>query len=129
MEISSLLDKYRIPTQEKLPKSERAELLGQIYEHYEKSWKKNTWTNYIKWLKEQKKKNTKDNQALFKKSKSYFKKDTIKTFCSFRLGHVKTNDLYYILSQAKDKDNRGENFNLWLFANLKLTPSVSTVKV
>lgn len=49
----------------------------------------------------------------------YFKKDTEKSFCSYRLGFMKTDDLYFLISIAKDKDNRGENFNRWLFWAIK----------
>lgn len=127
MEISEILKNRQI---EKLPRSERADLIGQIYEYYEKSWKKNTWINYISWLKTNRIKNTKENRELFKKSKSFFKKETVKSIASFRLGHIKTKDLYYILSQAKDMDKRGDNFNKWLFYSLKAneTNNNSTTK-
>lgn len=120
MEISNFLEKYK---KDGLPKekykSERAELLAEIYQYYELSWKKNTWSNYIKWLKENKKKDSKELRQQFKKTKNYFKKDSIKTFASFRLGHIPTKDLYYIKSQGKDMITRGDNFNKWLWFSLK----------
>lgn len=55
----------------------------------------------------------------YKKSKEFRKPITIKSFCSFWLAHIPTKDLYYINSYARDMDRRGENFNKWLFFNLK----------
>lgn len=95
--------------------SQRSELLNELYSHYEESWKKNTWTNYINWLKNNRFKNTPEKREEFKKSKDYWKKDSVKTFCSYRVGFIPTNDLYYIISIARDKNKRGENFNQWLF--------------
>lgn len=100
-------------------RSQRNELFNELYKFYEKSWRKNTWTNYIKWLKINKLENNKINREKFSKSKMFFPKDTEKKFCSFRLGFMPTKDLYYILSIAKDMDNRGENFNKWLFWAIK----------
>lgn len=100
-------------------RSQRNELFNELYKYYEKSWKQNTWSNYIKWLKQNKFKNTPEKRNEFKKSKMYFKKDTEKSFCSYRLGFMKTDDLYFLISIAKDKDNRGENFNRWLFWAIK----------
>lgn len=100
-------------------RSERNALFFELYGYYERSWKRNTWLNYIKWLKQNKFKSSKDKQVEFKKSKFYYPKDSEKTFCSYRLGFMKTNDLYFLISIAKDKENRGENFNQWLFWAIK----------
>lgn len=100
-------------------KSERAELFNELYGHYSKCYRKDTWEAYKKWLQKNKLKHTAENTAKFKKSPDYRKKITIKSFCSFWLGFVATNDLYYLISIAKDKEARGENFNKWLFWALK----------
>lgn len=101
------------------PKSQRAEIISQIYEYYLLDNKKQNWKNYIKWLKCNKLKHSKDNMSIFKKTKEYHKNIPIKSFCSFWLSHIKTFDLFYILSIAKDKNNRNESFNKWLFWSLK----------
>lgn len=106
---------------EKRSRSERAELLGQLYTFYQKDYKKQTWKTYVTWLKENKKKHSKDMMEVFKKTKSYYPIIKEKSFFSYWIGHVPTRDLYYLLSIAKDKDNRRESFNKWLFFNLKST--------
>lgn len=107
------IDKYR---NEKPKLTERQEILKQLYGYYEKSYKKNTWSEYVKWLKQTKTKHSKKSVEDYKKKA--FKKITISSFCSYWLSHIPTKDLYYLLSYARDMDNRGENFNKWLFWSL-----------
>lgn len=97
--------------------SQRAELFKELYSYYEKSYKKNTWLDYIKWLKENHIKHTKESIAKFDKIKR--KPITVKSFCSFWLSHIPTIDLYYLISIAKDMENRNQNFNKWLFWSIK----------
>ena len=99
-------------------RSERNELFNQLYAFYEKSWKKNMWIDYIAWLKKNHFKHSKEKVLAYKKVA--YPKISEKSFCSYWLGHIPTNDLYYLVSIAKDKDNRGENFNRWLFWALKI---------
>ncbi len=106
-------------------RSQRSELFAELYSYYEKSFKKNSWVDYINWLKKNHFKHSKDKVITFKTSKEFHKKITVASFCSFWLGFMKTEDLYYLISIAKDKDQRGENFNRWLFWAIKpelLTP-------
>lgn len=98
-------------------KSERGDVLSQIYELYRKSNKKENWKRYIKWLKFNRIKHTKLSVEDFKKSKDCLTARVIKSF-AIMLSHIPTSDLYYILSIAKDKDNRGENFSGWLMGEL-----------
>lgn len=98
-------------------RSERNALFNELYKYYDKSWRKNMWSDYISWLKKNKYKHSKENVALYKKKA--FPKISEKSFCSYWLSFMKTNDLYYLISIAKDKDQRGENFNKWLFWSLK----------
>lgn len=99
-------------------KSERSECLSQLYQFYEKDYKIQKWKDYIAWLKANRKKHTPD--SIREYNVIHHKKITLKSFCSFWLGHIPTDDLYYLLSIAKDKDNRKESFNRWLFYNLKV---------
>ena len=98
-------------------KSQRSELLNQLYAFYEKDYKKQTWKNYITWLKKNRKKHSKETIAEFRLVS--YPKINIRSFCSFWLGHIPTNDLYYLVSIARDCDNRGVSFNKWLFYSLK----------
>jgi|ERR1035437_4329848 hypothetical protein len=102
----------------KKPRSERADLIGQVFEFYKLDNKRNNWRNYIQWLKINKFKPSKLKVEEFKKTKLYFKEKTIKTFC-FNLAHIPTKSLYYVCSQGRDKRNRGENFCSWLFSQIK----------
>lgn len=103
----------------KLDTNQRRVLMKELYEHYETEWKFQTWQNYKNWLAQNKLKPCFENQEKFKKSAFYFIKITPKSFASFWLGHIPTNDLHYLVSIAKDKRNRKESFNRWLFWALK----------
>lgn len=98
-------------------KSQRADLLGQLYDFYEKDYSVQTWKEYVRWLKDNRKKHCKDTVAQYKKVA--YPKITVKSFSSYWLSHIPTEDLYYILSIARDKHNRSESFNRWLFWSLK----------
>lgn len=100
-------------------RSQRNELFNELYSHYEKSYKKNTWSAYIQWLKQNKFKHSNLMVEKYKKDKSFRKQITEKSFCSFWFSFLKTEDIYYLNSIARDKDNRGENFNRWLFWSIK----------
>lgn len=99
------------------PRSERAELLGQIYEKYRASNKTQNHKRYVKWLAENKFKHSEQKVVEFKKTKICLKARTIKSF-AIMLAHIPTKDLYYILSIAKDKENRNENFGGWLMGEI-----------
>lgn len=101
-----------------IAKSERAEILKQIYGYYEKDYKRQTWISYIQWLKDNRKKHTRDTVEMYKKIA--YKQIIISSFCSYWLSPIPTKDLYYILSNAKSMEHRGESFNKWLFHSLKV---------
>lgn len=103
---------------EKLPKSERSDILKQLYGFYEEDYKKEKWKDYIRWLKANNRPHTSEAISAYKKSS--YPQITVKSFCSFWLSHIPTNDLYFLLSIARDKRNRGESFNRWLFHSLKV---------
>lgn len=101
-------------------KSQRAELMQQIHEFY----LKDKWVNdrklCAKWLSRKKMKPTKENVEIWKKESKEFRKPiTAKSLASFWLCHIPTHDLYYIVSIAKDKKERGESFNRWMFWSIK----------
>lgn len=115
-EISELLKKsFSLKTVKK--GSERGEMLTEIYEHYKLSTRKQNWKKYVLWLRSKKVKNTPERIQEFKKQKEHIKTRSVKSFCIL-LAHIPTKDLYYILSVAKDKSNRNENFSGWLFGEI-----------
>lgn len=97
--------------------SERADVLSQIYSIYRESTKIVNWKRYIKWLKENRFKNSSLKIAEFKKVKAHLNTRSEKSF-AIMLSHVPTHDLYYILSVGKDKCNRNENFSGWLMGEV-----------
>lgn len=100
-------------------RSQRAELFKELYGYYERCYKKNTWADYRSWLARNRYKHSQARTEEFKKSKDFRKPIEISSFCSYWLGFLKTEDLYYLISIARDKENRGENFNKWLFWAIK----------
>lgn len=98
-------------------RSERNEQFFELYNHYAKSYKKNMWVNYIGWLKQNRFKHSKERVAQYKKIAYPIINE--KSFCSYWFGFMKTNDLYFLNSICRDKENRGENVNKWLFWAIK----------
>ncbi len=116
MEIGELLKDFKIEKK----RSERAFLIEEIYNLYTSKnqklhRKKANWKRYIEYLKENRTPNSKENQEKFKKSKKFIKEHDIKRFC-FLISHLKEKDLYYVLSVAKDMENRNENFGAWIMS-------------
>jgi len=105
-------------------KSQRAELLCELYSYYEKDYKIQAWKSYIQWLKANRMKHTIINLQEYKKVA--YPKITVKSFCSFWVSHIPTNDLYYLISIARDYSNRGQSFNKWLFFALKAQDNSKT---
>lgn len=99
------------PTKVKV-RSERAEIISKLYDLYvgdKLGIKKANWKRYISWLKSNHLPNSPENQVKFKKSKMFIKPLKINSFCYF-LAHLKDlKDLRYILSEAKDCNNRGKS--------------------
>ena len=110
--LNKYLEKYEIEKKKTL--NERQELLKELYDFYLKHQKISNWKTYRKNFREDNKKNI----DLFMKSKDYYKPMDIKLFC-IRIGHIPTQDIYYLISIARDMLNRKTNFNKWLFYNLK----------
>ena len=116
-----LLDEYKnrldlIPPKKTL--NQQQELFAELYNYYEKDYKKQAWKSYVQWLKQNRIKHNKISIQEYKKIA--FKKITVKSFCSFWLSFIPTVDLWYLVSIAKDMDNRGQSFNRWLFWAIKV---------
>lgn len=104
---------------EKKFKSERAEIISELYDMYKRDNKKQNWLNYVRHLKANRIKDSKETRTKFQSSKMFFKEKSIQSFCFF-LSHIPTKDLYYLTSEARDKFNRGESFVKWLFWSIKV---------
>lgn len=102
-------------------KSQRNDLMNQIYSFYLTDQervhnKKYRLKLYQVWLKENKYRHTMERALEFKKTKTYknTKGFTPKTMACFFLSHVKTKDLFYVLSVAKDKYMRNESVGMYI---------------
>lgn len=118
MHIAEILQSIEKPKQ----RSQRAELIEQLYNIYMSDTqvrhrKITNWKRYCEWCRNNKTPDSKEAQSKFKKSKSYIKTHNIKTFVYF-LSVIPTSDLDYLISVAKDMNNRNQNFSGYLFANL-----------
>jgi len=103
-------------------KNERRFILKQLddihhSEHERILRKKENWKRYIIYLKTIKQKDSKENQAIFKRGKTFLKE--YKSLWYF-LSHVPTKDLYAALSVAKDKMNRGESATSYIISLSKV---------
>ena len=110
--------------QETLCKSERAEVIKQIYDIYTSEHerilrKKENWKRYIKYLKENRTPHTLESLKTFKKTSQHIKEKNVKSLCFF-LSHIPTKDLYFIRSEMKDNKNRGKSASAYLFGSIKI---------
>lgn len=120
--ISDLLKNKQIENP-KIEKSERAQIIKEMYEIYTSpseriKRKKENWKRYCTWCYENKRKDSTENQQLFKKDKKFIKEQPVKTFLFF-LTHIKTQDLYYVKSRMVDCRNRGTSASAWLVSNTR----------
>lgn len=105
----------------KLSKSERTQILKEIYEIYSNDRqklfrKKENWKRYVQWLKDNRIPNTKENQAKFKKSKFFIKELSDKAIAIMLARNNKWR-LREVLSISTDKDNRNENAGSFIMYN------------
>lgn len=101
-------------------KSSRTEMMATLYEFYEKEKYNTDKLAYANWLYRNKLKPSFENIEKWKKTSGEYRKQiTSKSFASFWLSHIPTGDLYYLISIAKDMENRKQSFNKWLFWSLK----------
>jgi hypothetical protein len=106
-----------------LCKSERAEMIKQIYDIYTSPHerilrKKENWKRYILYLKSFRFNHTPETIKQFKKTSQYIKEQPVKSLCFF-LSHIPTKDLYFIRSEMLDYKNRGKSASAYLFASIK----------
>lgn len=97
----------------------RKDLFKELYTFYEEEYQEEMIGKYKIWRVINKQPKTPETKAMFTKSLK-FKKVSDKSFCSFWLSFMKTEDLPYLISIAKDKKNRKESFNKWLFDSIKV---------
>ncbi len=108
-------------------RSERAELFKELYGFYERSYKKNTWSDYLAWLRRNRFRHSSERVVQYEKDKSYRKIIPVSSFCSYWFGFLKTSDLYYLISVVRDMEHRGMNVNRWLFWAIKPKADESVV--
>lgn len=111
---------YKIPKKKKI--TQRGFYTQEIYDIYSSETqrlfrKKENWKRYCNWARENKLADNKENQAKFKKTKLFIKEHSLKTICYF-LAPIPTSSLDYIVSVAKDMQNRKQNFSCYLMSNL-----------
>ena len=125
--MKSIAEIIKLPEQsqsEKRPLRERAMLLNEIYELYSSLQDKKlrhiyNIELYKKWLQDKRIKHSPTNWELFRKSSNYVKTIDIGSF-AIRLSHLKKpEDLYFLLSVAKDKYRRGEPIGAYIFYSIK----------
>ena len=124
--IQNYLSKFSVDTKEveqqvkkKEYASERAEIVSKIYPHYLYWNKDSNIKTFLEIYKDTAKIKNKKLQEDFKQSKKYYPPMEVKLYC-IKIAHIPTKDLYYILSIANDMKNRKQNFNKWLFSQIKI---------
>lgn len=126
MQIAYLLQSYTVAPKKR--GSERGDVIGKIFELYDSEQertlrKKENWKRYVSWLKQNKRKNEPHSINDFKKSKIFLRPFTIKKLC-FLISHLKTVDLYYVLSVCKDKYNRNESIGAYIYTQVINKPKL-----
>lgn len=111
---------YQIPKRKKI--TQRGFYTQEIFDIYSSETqrlfrKKENWKRYCNWARENHLADTKENQTKFKKTKLFIKEHSLKTICYF-LAPIPTSSLDYIVSVAKDMQNRNQNFSGYLMSNL-----------
>ena len=130
--MKSLADiiKEKLDEKQKIEKQERRFLNKQIDEiHHSPQEKilrrKENWKRYIAWLKLNRKVHTPETVKEFKKTaKKKMAGKYLEEHKSlwFFTSHMPTSHLYFILSEMKDKLNRGTSASAWLLSNTKNKP-------
>lgn len=109
--------------QKKSPRGgQRAATIEEIYQIYISEnqrifRKKANWQRYCSWLRDNRISNSLDNQNKFRKTKLFIKEHERRGF-AVMLAPMKQSDLFYILSMAKDMENRNQNFSGYIMANM-----------
>lgn len=98
---------------------ERNYIMQELYALYDSDKetllrKKENWKRYVAWLRGQRVCDTKEKQEAFRKSKLFLKKASPKTL-AFMVSHIKTKDLYYVLSVCRDRSNRNQSIGKYIW--------------
>ena len=110
---NNLFSNYSLP--QKKRGSKRADIIKDIYSLYVEDKlgrKKENWKRYIKYLKHYHLADTPKERSIFKKTRGtggFIPEHKIGSFC-FLISHIKTDDLFIILSNAKDMRHREMNY-------------------
>lgn len=91
-------------------------ILQEIYSYYladKDNRKRANWKKYYQWCKDNYKSNTPENVKAFKKTKLYIREVSFVSF-SWCLKHLPLEDFYVVLSEVKDRSNRGNNVSSFL---------------
>jgi len=107
--------------------NQRQSLIKELYEVYELENKVENYCRYLYWLKKNKKVKNSETVKEFQKEKLPIDKKYIKpntpSYFAIRLSHIKTEDLYYLISMKNDYKNRNKYqrsaFTKWLFFSIK----------
>lgn len=128
--MKSLADiiKEKLDEKQKIEKQERRFLNKQIDDIYHSSQekilrKKENWRRYCAWCKLNKKAHTPENVKEFKKTarkKMQGKYLEEQKSLWFFTSHMKTQDLYFIISQMKDCLNRGKSASAYIISNTQV---------
>lgn len=108
---------------ETVAKSERAEIIKQIYSLYACAQEKKlrsieNWKRFNVWCRERSVPDSDINRKLFRRSHNFIKEMDIKSFCIF-ISMLSLNDLYYVKSVSFDKSNRGESVGAFIIGSCK----------
>ena len=102
--------------------NQRQTLIKELYEVYELENKVENYIRYKHWLKKNKGTPEEFKKAKLPIDKKYIKPNT-PSFFAIRLSHIKTEDLYYLISMKNDYKNRNKYkrsaFTKWLFYSIK----------
>lgn len=104
------------PTKELTRTQKREIILQEIYSYYladKDKRKKENWKRYCQWCKDNYKSNTPENVKAFKKTKLYIREVSFVSF-KWLIKHIPLEDFYVVLSEVKDRSNRGNNVSSWI---------------
>ena len=113
----SIADTFKLE-RPKLSRSPRTQVVKEIYQLYDTISEKKLRRSanierYRLWLRQFHMKHSKESYVSFSKTKMFIKPITPASMAFF-LSHIKSQDLYYILSVAKDKSNRNESIGAYI---------------
>lgn len=114
----------------KLSKSERTQIIKEIYERYstfiEKSIRRDANIERYKiWLRENRFKHSKLLYVTFSRTKFFIRELSSSTF-AIMLSHIKSKDLYFIRSECFDRNNRNQSIGAYVMSLRKKNGEIKT---